>query len=66
MGRYRLPGLRCHCYKLLSAGVGPRAARGPWLFSQEREIPPWGERSVTVTDPFHNRLVFFTPDEEGR
>lgn len=29
------------------------------------ESAPWGERSVTVTDPFHNRLVFFTPTAEG-
>lgn len=29
------------------------------------ETAPWGERSVTVTDPFHNRLVFFTPTAEG-
>nr|WP_314076245.1 glyoxalase superfamily protein [uncultured Roseococcus sp.] len=29
------------------------------------EKAPWGEQSVTVTDPFHNRLVFFTPDEGG-
>jgi uncharacterized glyoxalase superfamily protein PhnB len=25
------------------------------------ETAPWGERSVTVTDPFGNRLIFFAP-----
>jgi uncharacterized glyoxalase superfamily protein PhnB len=29
------------------------------------ETAPWGERNVTVTDPFHNRLIFFTPMAEG-
>ena len=26
------------------------------------EAAPWGERSVTVKDPFGNRLTFFEPD----
>jgi len=26
------------------------------------ETMPWGERNFAVTDPFHNRLVFYTPD----
>lgn len=42
------------------------AAKGYRFARPGLETAPWGERSVTVTDPFQNRLVFFTPDEEGR
>lgn len=26
------------------------------------ETVPWGERQIRITDPFHNRLIFWAPD----
>jgi uncharacterized glyoxalase superfamily protein PhnB len=30
------------------------------------EKAPWGETQLRVHDPFHNRLIFFTPEAEAR
>ncbi|WP_328805777.1 glyoxalase superfamily protein [Sabulicella rubraurantiaca] len=52
--------LRLHCDDVdaLHASLAPRSWARPSV-----EDMPWGERAMRVTDPFGNRLHFFSPKE---
>lgn len=49
--------LRCQDLDALLATLAPREWARPAI-----ERMPWGERAMTLTDPFGNRLIFHAPE----